>query len=433
MTPARAYFLLTLLFWPVFWVLLIRRRWTGKELAFRIRERRGVATKARPEGGLIWFHGASVGETLSILPLANHLLEEFPEAELLITSGTLASANLIEARLPARAQHQFLPFDHPFWVDRFLQTWQPDVGIWAESEIWPNLIRRCKALGIPLHLVNARLSNKSFASWQRRPKLARLLFSSFDSLIAQSGKDAERFEELGAVAPVNGGNIKFAGQVLPASETEVAAWRSAFSGRPVWLAASTHPGEEELILEVHDQLKADHPSLVTVIAPRHLERIPELQANLLASRTHTLYSEGADVIAGHSIMIIDQMGVLGPIYQTCGIALVAGSLVTDIGGHNPIEPARNGAAVIVGQHMDNQLDLVDVFLEADALIQISDAQSLTDAVDVLLSDEERRQELQARGQALVTAQADVLRLYTSALRPKVAAALGQLEEIDAEA
>ena len=425
MTSARLYYLLTLFLWPVFWFLILRRRVLGKERAFRVRERRGLATKPRPAGSLIWFHGASVGETLSILPLAHCLLDQFPKAELLITSGTLASANLIEARLSARTQHQFLPFDHPFWVNRFLRTWRPDVGIWAESEIWPNLIRRCKALGIPLHLMNARLSNRSFASWQRRPRLARLLFGAFDSLIAQSSEDAKRFSKLGAIAPVNGGNIKFAGQILPASQTEVAAWRDAFFGRPVWLAASTHPGEEAIVLQVHEQLKALYPALVTIIAPRHLDRIPELQSSLLAEKTHTLYSEGPDVIAGHSLMIVDRMGVLGPIYQNCGIALVAGSLLPDIGGHNPIEPARNGAAVIVGQHMDNQLDLMDIFLRADALIQISKTQSLISAVDLLLSDAERRKELQAKGRALVNAQSNVLRIYSSAIQPKVAAALGE--------
>ena len=159
MAGLRAYQLLSFLAWPFFWALLLRRRLVGKELAYRVRERRGIATKVRGKGFLIWFHGASVGETLSILPLATYMLERFPQVELLITSGTLASANLIQSRLPDRAQHQFLPLDHPLWVDRFLQTWRPDVGIWAESEIWPNLIRRCQGLNIPLHLVNARLSD----------------------------------------------------------------------------------------------------------------------------------------------------------------------------------------------------------------------------------------------------------------------------------
>ena len=151
----------------------------------------------------------------------------------------------------------------------------------------------------------------------------------------------------------------------------------------------------------------------------------ELQAGLLANRAHALYSEGPDMVAGHSVLLIDKMGVLGPIYQTCGVALVAGSLVPHIGGHNPIEPARNGAAVLVGAHMENQQDLVQTFLDADALIQISDVTSLIDVVDFLLSDPERRAELQARAQEVVARQADVLRLYSSALTPRLAPLLIQ--------
>ncbi len=429
MTWLRLYFLVTWLAWPLLYFLLLRRRWRGKELPFRMRERRGIATKQRTGGRLIWFHGASIGETLSILPLANLILEAHPRAEALITSGTLASANLIADRLPARAQHQFLPLDHPRWVRRFLRTWRPSVGIWAESEVWPNLVRQCHGQGIPLHLVNARLSVTSFQRWRARPSAAYRLFSSFSSIIAQSQEDAERFAKLGAHAPVNGGNIKFAGQPLPAAETQVDSWRAAFADRPTWFAANTHQGEETQVLKVHEALKLRYPSLVTIIAPRHIERVPEVQAEVLHSHTHALYSEGAEMIAGHSILLVDRLGVLGPLYRTSRIALVAGSLIPDIGGHNPIEPARNGAAVLVGSHMDNQLDLVDLFVKADALIQISDSASLLDAVDFLLSDQERRRELQARASDLVRSQADVLRLYSNALLPKVAEAIQTAEAV----
>lgn len=425
MLDFRVYHLLSWLAWPLFWLLLLRRRWIGKELAFRMRERRGVATKSRPDGPLIWFHGASIGETLSILPLAEHLLAEFPDAEVVITSGTLASADLIASRLPARARHQFLPLDHPLWVDRFLRSWRPDVGIWAESEIWPNLVRQSRNLGIPLHLVNARLSPRSYARWRRRRRFAKRLFAMFDSLIAQTPTDAQRFADLGGRNPVVGGNIKFASQSLPASQTQVAAWRGAFAGRAVWLAANTHAGEEAQVLAAHDRLQARHPTLLTLIAPRHLERLADLQAGVLKDRAHALFSEGPDLVSAHSLLLVDRLGVLGPFYQTCGIALVAGSLIPGIGGHSPIEPARNGAAVLAGQHMDNQADLVALFTEADALVQISDAESLVDAVDSLLSDTTRRSELQSKARALVEAQADVLRLYSGALVPKVRAALAQ--------
>ena len=305
-----------------------------------------------------------------------------------------------------------------------METWQPDVGIWAESEIWPNMVRACASRGVPLHLVNARLSAKSHRRWARRRKMAAKIFGSFDSIIAQTQEATTWLRDLGATNVVMGGNIKFVGRELPAADTQVAAWRAAFSGRPVWFAASTHPGEEEQVLAVHDALKAQHPSLITLIAPRHVERLEALRDGPLAGRAHTLYSEGPDMMAGHSVLLIDKMGVLGPIYRTCPITLIAGSLVPHIGGHNPIEPARHGSAVIVGAHMDSQRDLVEIFLAQDALIQISDVASLIDAVDALLSDGERRSELQAAGRQVVLDQSDVLRLYSNALVPVLEPVLG---------
>ncbi len=419
------YSIVTWLFWPFFHLLLIRRRLIQKELPFRVRERRGIATKRRANAPLIWFHGASIGETLSILPLVQLLLSSYPKAEALITSGTIASANLIETRLPERAQHQFLPLDHPVWVQRFLDSWRPDVGVWAESEVWPNLLQQCKLRGVPIHLVNGRLSDLSFSRWQQFNSMARQLFSVFDSVLAQSARDQHRFQQLGADRTVTAGNIKFAGDPLPASKTEIDGWQAAFLDRPVWFAANTHPGEEEVILDVHERLKSQHPSLITVIAPRHVERVPDIQSTLLTNRTHALYSEGPDMIAAHSILLVDQLGVLGPLYRTVEVALVAGSLVPGIGGHNPIEPARNGSSVLVGAHMESQLDLVDLFAQHDALVQISDPNSLYDVVDLLLSDHGRRQELISRAKLLVDSQADVLRLYSSALLPKVSEIIGE--------
>ena len=419
MVSLRLYQALTLLAWPLFHLLLLRRRWRGKEAAYRVRERRAIATRQRAEGRLIWFHGASVGETLSILPLAQHLLRMFPRAHVLITSGTLTSAQLIAHRLPERAVHQFLPLDHPAWVERFLDTWRPDVGIWAESEVWPNMVWACAQRGVPLHLVNARLSAKSYRRWARYRKMAMKILGSFASVIAQTQQAALWFRDLGAPNVVMGGNIKFVGQELPAAETEVAAWRAVFSDRPVWFAASTHPGEEAQVLAAHDILKHRHPSLVTIIAPRHVDRLETLRQGPLADRAHALYSEGPDMLAGQSLLLIDQMGVLGAIYRACPLTLVAGSLVAHVGGHNPIEPARHGSAVLVGAHMDNQRDVVDLFLARDGLVQISDVGSLIDAVDALLSDGERRAELQAAGRAVVRDQADVLRLYSNALIPRL--------------
>ena len=247
-TP-RSYRYASLLATPVIDAWLAHRRRRGKEDHARFGERLGRPSLPRPDGRLVWMHGASVGESLSLLPLVARLREAFPDVPILITSGTVTSAQLLRERLPAGVQHQFVPVDRPGAVRRFLQHWRPDLSVWVESELWPNLILETAARGTPMLLLNGRLSRRSAARWRRAPKLSRPLLAVFDCVLAQTDADAERFRALGARNVTVQGNLKNDAPPLPADEDGVAALSQTIGARPCWAAASTHEGEEAMVAE----------------------------------------------------------------------------------------------------------------------------------------------------------------------------------------
>jgi 3-deoxy-D-manno-octulosonic-acid transferase len=253
---------------PALKLLLKRRLARGKEDAARLGERMGIAARARPEGKLVWLHGASVGEALSTLPLIERVLKRLPQAHVLVTSGTVTSARIMAERLPDRAFHQFVPLDAAPWVARFLDHWRPDLALWIESELWPNLLRQTAARGIPIALVNARMRERSFRGWKRWPGAARDLLGAFRLVLAQSETYAERFRALGAAEASVAGNLKYAAPPLPADEAKLAALRAAIGTRRVWLAASIHPGEEAAVAEAQSLLKRAGGAL-GIVVPRH--------------------------------------------------------------------------------------------------------------------------------------------------------------------
>ena len=259
---------------PLLPAYLRRRVARGKEVPDRLTERFGEGA-ARPAGPLLWLHAASVGETLSILPLIEALGRAMPSLRFLVTTGTVTSATLLGQRLPAalapRVAHRFVPLDVPRWVARFLDGWRPDAAVFAESELWPNLIAAAAARGIPLALVNARMSDRSAAWWRRAPGLARAVLDPFRLVLAQTEGDAARLRALGAPAHCLG-NLKYAAAPLPVDAGELDRLRGLLAGRPAWLAASTHPGEEAIVIAAHRRLAAAHPGLLTMIVPRHPER-----------------------------------------------------------------------------------------------------------------------------------------------------------------
>jgi 3-deoxy-D-manno-octulosonic-acid transferase len=389
---------------PALRLWLRRRLAAGKERPGRLAERRGIDPTPRPSGRLLWLHAASVGETVSVLPLIRALGRQDPHLNLLVTTGTVTSASLLLERLPGlglgpRARHRFVPLDVPAWVARFLDHWRPDAASFVESELWPNLIAAAAARRIPLALINARLSERSFARWRLAPGFARRLLGAFSLVAARSGEDALRLARLGAANATAMGDLKLAAEPLPVDEVERARLEALLHECPRWLAASTHPGEEAIAADIHRRLRADFPGLVTIIVPRHPERGPEI-SSALADLAPALRSAGADPPKG-GLYIADTLGELGLFYRIAPIVFVGRSLPGSgggsgarsggggRGGQNPLEPARLGCAIAVGPHTENFSQAVARLERAGGLFQIPDASALSDWLAAMLRDPER--------------------------------------------
>ncbi len=363
---------------------LARRVPLGKEEAARLPERYGIASRPRPAGRLGWLHAASVGETQSLLPLISALLAGEPALSLLVTTGTVTSARLFQGWQAPRCLHQYAPLDRRAWVARFLDHWRPDFALWAESELWPNLLSETGQRRIPMALVNARLSARSLARWRMVPGLIGPLMARFSVVLAQDPLQAERLAALGARAPQCLGNLKLAADPLPVDEAALAQMRSQLAGRPVWVAASTHPGEERIMAAAHRALAARHPRLLTIVVPRHAERAPGIAAEL-GAEGWTLARRSAGEPLGEStgIYLADTMGELGLFYRLAPVALVAGSYRWQ--GHNPIEAALLGAAVASGPRVANFQDIYERMRAAQA-VTIAEEGELPAAISRLLAD-----------------------------------------------
>jgi len=400
----RAYRALTRYAAPLAPLMLAWRTRIGKEEPARRPERYGKASIDRPAGFLAWFHAASVGETNAVLPVIEAIAAEHPEINLLLTTGTVTSAKLARARLPEGAVHQYVPLDNQDYVRRFLKHWRPDLAVFVESEIWPNLVLETSTLHIPLVLVNGRMSFRSFRRWRGRPGLSRPLFSAFNLVLAQNERMAQRFAALGTPRAVPVGNLKADAPPPPVELAGHKKLAAALAGRTVWLAASTHPGEDNIAAVAHLAMKKARPDLLTVIVPRHPERGPFI-ARLLAGAdlNVTLRSEGKLPEAGTDIYIADTIGELGLFYNLVPVALIGGSLVPH-GGQNPVEAIKLGAAVMTGPHWRNFADAYDELLRAGGAVQVSDAQSLANTALLLLEN------AQARGRIMSRAEGAVARL-----------------------
>ena len=373
--------------------LMLRRRVRrGKELPDRLAERWGIDPTPRPPGRLIWLHAASVGETVSMLPVLDAL--RLRGASVLVTTGTVTSARLLMERRPG-VLHRFVPLDVPRWGERFLDHWRPDAVAFLESEIWPNLLALLRRRGVRMMLLNARLSARSHAGWARVPSFSRRVLSAFDAVWAQSDTDAARLRSLGARAVSSPGNLKFAAPPLPAEQSELARLQALIGDRPRWLAANTHSGEETIAAAIHRQLAPNHPGLLTAIAPRHPDRGPALAAELHASRR----GEGADPPSG-GLWIADKLGEMGLLYRLFPTVFIGKSLIPDGGGQNPLEAARLGCALASGPFMGNQADAASRLTACGALVTVADQDGLAGWVDSMLRAPEARV---AAGQAAFAA------------------------------
>jgi 3-deoxy-D-manno-octulosonic-acid transferase len=411
----KAYRLLTAMALPFAAMVLDRRLNRGKELPARMGERRGESSIARPEGPLVWMHGASVGEMLSILPLINRIRER--DLAVLVTTGTVTAAELAEQRLPPGVIHQFAPLDLPRFAARFLDHWRPNLGLFVESDLWPNLIMAGAERGIPLILVNGRLSERSFLRWRLAPRTIAALLSRFDLCLAQSADDATRYAGLGAPRYVMTGNLKLDVPAPPADPTKLWQLQAAIGTRPVIAAASTHPGEEIELVDVHRRLKPGFPGLLTILVPRHPQR-----GGVIAGIARGAGLKFAQRSLGElperdtEIYVADTLGELGVIYRLAPIVFMGGSLVGH-GGQNPIEAAKLGAAIVHGPHVWNFREIYSALDAAGGAEMVDDASKLTLRISAWLSDAEARKKVGQVGRQAMDVLGGALDRTVAALDP----------------
>jgi len=402
---------------PLIRFYLARRLARGKENPARFGERLGRAGKTRPDGKLVWIHAASVGEALSLLPLIERLQANFSNWNILLTTGTVTSAELMAERLPEGAIHQFVPVDRAAYAERFLAHWHPDLALWAESEFWPNLISLAASKDLPMVLLNGRVSNNSYRNWRRFGGLIRKLLGAFSLCLGQTNSDAARLSDLGAKNAKSVGNLKFATPALPAEPQELKNLNSQIGERPCWLASSTHKGEEEIAANIHLSLKQKHPGLLTLIVPRHAGRGHDVATALQTMDIKTaLRSAGDAITTDTDVYIADTMGELGLFYRLAPIVFMGKSLVA-MGGQNPLEAARLGCALIFGPNMSNFAEIADTFIQKQASLEIADEAGLRDTVDHLLDHPDECQALAQAARAVAEDEASVLDAVMQELAP----------------
>lgn len=413
--PLRAYRLFSAAMTPLTPLLLARRLRHGKEHGLRLPERRGVSAMARPPGPLVWLHGASIGELISVLPLIERIHAR--EVNVLVTSGTVTSGGLAEQRLPRGVIHQFVPLDVPKFVRRFFEHWRPDLALFVESELWPNIMIETSQRGVPMILVNGRLSENSFRRWRYAPVTIGDLLRRLDLCLARTPADAERLSKLGAAHVVTTGDLKLDGPVPPADRAKLAALQGAIGGRPLIAAASTHAGEEIAMIDVHQKLRANFPGLLTLIVPRHPERgIGVAEIAVAAGLKTKLRSRGELPDATTDIYVADTIGELGLAYRLAPIVFIGGSLVKH-GGQNPIEPAKLGAAILHGPHVWNFAEIYAALDQAHGAAPLADASKLTAGFGALMAQPAARARVAGAARATVEGLSGALERTLQSLDP----------------
>jgi 3-deoxy-D-manno-octulosonic-acid transferase len=411
----RTYRLLMAMAVPAANMALGRRLQRGKELGARLPERRGESAIERPDGPLVWLHTASVGEMLSVLPLVERILAR--GVTVLVTGGTVTAAELAGHRLPAGVIHQFVPVDVPQFVARFLDHWRPNLALFAESDLWPNLIMAASDRDIPLILINGRVSERSFLRWKLLPRTIGALLARFDLCLAQSADDAARYAELGAPRYLTTGNLKLDVPAPPADALRLQELQDAAAARPVIAAASTHPGEEIELFEVHRKLKHAFPGLLTILVPRHPERGASI-AGMARGLGLTFAQRSLRELPGPDaeIYIADTLGELGLIYRIAPVVFMGGSLVAH-GGQNPIEAAKLGAAIVHGPHVWNFAEIYAALDAAGGAEMIADIGKLTVRIGTWLNNAEARAEAARSGLKAMDALSGALDRTIAALDP----------------
>ena len=361
------------------------RKRMGKLIVARADEYRGITAIPRPEGRLIWLHGVSVGESLSALPLITILQQQYPDTQILLTSSTKGSAEVLQGHLPAGVIHQFLPLDNLMWVQRFYDHWQPALGVWFESELWPNLCLEADARHIPRVLLNGRMSQKSFHRWSLMPRLSKAMIAGFAEIRVQNAENYTYFHSFGATHARIGASSKDAAKPLPCDQEMFDQWQKMLGNRQFWLASSTHEGEEEIVFAAHQRLRQEFPNLLCVLVPRHAERGQEILQKIKQKADFSVQldsdSNCCDEKCG--LHIFDVFGKLGVFYRLADAAFIGGSLVPK-GGHNMREAMLLQCLPIVGPHLEN-FSKHKAYFEGH-YATVTDAESLAESVAVCLRD-----------------------------------------------
>jgi 3-deoxy-D-manno-octulosonic-acid transferase len=400
---------------PLAPALIKRRLKQGKEDPARVGERRGMSADIRPDGPLVWIHGASVGEVLAAAALIERL--RALNIRILLTSGTVTSAAIVAKRFPADIIHQYVPYDSPRYVARFLDHWRPSLALFIESDLWPNLILSSAARRLPMVLINGRMSQRSFPRWRRITATISALLGRFDVCLAQSQVDADRFAALGSRNVITTGNLKLDVPAPPADAGKLERLMAVTRGRPIIVAASTHPGEENILLEAHRTLAAYFPSLLSVVVPRHPDRGEAIARDIAASGLQVgLRSREQLPTATTDIYVADTMGELGLFYRLAPIVFMGGSLVPH-GGQNPIEAIKLGASIVHGPHTFNFTDVYEALDNAGGARQADSQEALVKQLGQLLADPVARETSATASSRVVEQLGGALERTLTALEP----------------
>jgi len=400
---------------PLAPALIKSRLKQGKEDPERVGERRGLSLGTRPHGPLVWIHGASVGEVLAAAALIERL--RALNLRILLTSGTVTSAAIVAKRFPPDVIHQYVPYDSPRYVARFLDHWRPSLALFIESDLWPNLILSAASRRLPMVLINGRMSPRSFPRWRRARNTISALLGQFEVCLAQSATDAERFSALGARNVITTGNLKLDVPAPPADPAKLEKLMAMTRGRPVIVAASTHPGEEEILIDTHRRLASFFPGLLSVIVPRHPDR-GDTVAGLVASSglRFTQRSRQGLPAASTEIYIADTLGELGLFYRFAGIVFMGGSLI-EHGGQNPIEAVKLDAAIVHGPHVFNFSDVYEALDRAGGARRADSQEMLVKQLGQLLADPAAREKQAANAAHVVGQLGGALERTLAALEP----------------
>ena len=377
--------------WYLLLPFLFLRLWLRgrKAPAYRLRWKERMAWGYRP-GTLknsLWVHAVSVGETLAAAPLIERLLADYPDVPLLVTTTTPTGSERVQALFGDRVTHVYCPWELPTALTRFMRAFDPQLVIVLETELWPNLCAAVKRHGAKLMLMNGRLSEKSYRGYGKLPRLIRPMMARFDALAVQTQVEAERYMALGAwperVYPI--GSVKFDMTLDTAVKQAASQLRVSFGDRPVWIAASTHPGEDAPVLAAHKTLRAQKPDALLILVPRHPERFDGVVDQVREAGLSVARRSQQEPAADAAVYLADTMGELLMLFGACDVAFVGGSLVR-VGGHNLLEPAAWEKPVLTGPHLHNFTAIAQLLDDAGGLSVVDSGEALADKLQVLMSD-----------------------------------------------